>query len=306
MLLITATLALASCKNKSDESATFEEQTNQTESSTDKNQNEKRDSRQSNPQDVKITIDNINTRVSELENILGDINKTLDGKISNNSNDISDNSFKISIAMIIAMLGFLMAFIAMLRTLLKKKNTSGKNRLYEVEREVDYLKTELNNIKPSNSNLDILNLKRQVAELEGKLYKLSLSKKQSEQTVSTQLKMVSDPPRMKEPVKEQAVKGYFGIPSRGGEMGYFKSVSEQRDSDSRFEAEITGKVAQFKPIVNSEAAIKTLFSSDYAKGAYEIIGDPNSGKKNPVVTAGIAIEEGGMWKIKEKAKLDFK
>lgn len=306
MLLITATLALASCKDKSEQSVTIEEQTNPAESLTNKNQSENRDSIQSNPQDVKITIDYINTRVSELENKLGGINNTLDGKISNNSADISDNSFKISIAMIIAILGFLMAFIAILRTLLKKKNTSGRNRLYEVEREVEYLKNELRNIKPSNSNLDILSLKNQVAELEGRLYKLSLSKKQSEQAVSTQMKMVSDPPRMKEPVKEQAIKGYFGIPSRGGEMGYFKSVSEHRDSDSRFEAEITGKVAKFKPIVNSEAAIKTLFSSDYAKGAYEIIGDPNSGKKNPVVTAGIAVEEGGMWKIREKAKLDFK
>lgn len=265
--------------------------------------NESVDNRDSIQPDVMVQIDTINSKILNVSSEL----YTTKSTISSLESNATQHSWGIIIAGVLGIIGILCGTIAIFGC------TKLRDKLAGSEEKIRKLKFKIENFNPDNkseksnfSNRTVIELNQRILSLEQELERLkktySTTKNQNVRVTSPQ----SHTPRVKELVKEPAVKGYFGIPSRGGEMGYFKSVSEQKDSDSRFEAEITGNVAKFKPIVNSEAAIKTLFSSDYAKGAYEIIGDPNSGKKNPVVTPGIAIEEGGMWKIKEKAKLDFK
>ncbi|MBD5184942.1 MAG: hypothetical protein HDS97_08655 [Bacteroidales bacterium] len=109
------------------------------------------------------------------------------------------------------------------------------------------------------------------------------------------------------PKEEKVVKAYFGNPTMGDKDGYFKKVLDSRDSDARFVAEISGDKASFKPLTDSEAAKKTLLTSDQMKLAVEFSGCSLSEMKGMEITAGyVEKKENGRWVIKNKARVILK
>lgn len=161
--------------------------------------------------------------------------------------------------------------------------------------------------KPSTN--EYLELKSKIAKLEDKISGLNRIGIPTQSTQQPKSNPNTNPNNVGGPSskEEKVVKAYFGNPTMGDKDGYFKKVLDSKDSDARFVAEIRGDKATFKPLTDSDAAKKTLLTSDQMKLAVEFSGCSLSEMKGMEITAGyVEKKENGRWVIKNKARVILK
>lgn len=104
-------------------------------------------------------------------------------------------------------------------------------------------------------------------------------------------------------------RGYFALPSKGpDDSGYFKKVYDKWGSDVRFEAEINGDYAKFKPIDKIEKD-NIVFSSDSVDLAVDIDDSACARKEVKCVIVrswGRAELKNNRWYITKKAEIQLK
>lgn len=153
------------------------------------------------------------------------------------------------------------------------------------------------------STQEYLDLKDRITRVETAMRTMSANAQTP--TVPVEKRLSSPQPRQKE--EKKMVKAYFGNPSLGDLGGYFRKQFDYFDSDARFAAEISENKAIFTPIIDSEAAKKTLLTSDQMKLAVEFSGcTPSEMKAMKVQSAGVAEKkENDRWVIVKKVQIQL-
>ncbi|MDE6028043.1 MAG: hypothetical protein K2G23_08235 [Muribaculaceae bacterium] len=251
------------------------------------------------------TVKNLKDNVYSLSTQLKEANAAID-KLSEQLEKKETISGVEMLAIGLGFLGLLAALFSIFWCVkLKDKSIHQADDLKKFRFRLAEIKPEKPAIRPSGSasvtpdndlTVRVSKIETSIRDLYSRVGNTQRSEKQPQQVVK------------QSPVKTtETVTAYFGNPSRGDKEGYFKKDLEYRDSDARFVAKIQDGKASFSPLIDSEAAKKTLLSSDQMKLAVEFTGCAPSDMQTMSVTPGIAVRQpGGRWVITQKSKVELK
>lgn len=192
---------------------------------------------------------------------------------------------------------------------LKEQGISHRNQLQDIKKSMRNDKIEASSGVSQPSYLQYKKLEDRIQTVEnvvGALSRVPSTGSSKPATVKPTTAPRPIQPQPQEKIEKKVVKAYFGNPvALSDKEGYFRKVLESLDSDARFVAEISDENAMFTPILDSEAAKKTLLTSDQMKLAVEFSGcTPAEMKSMKVLTKGEAKKnENDRWVITRKARI---
>ncbi|MDE7414378.1 MAG: hypothetical protein K2N05_11425 [Muribaculaceae bacterium] len=259
-------------------------------------------------QQIKVmteSLDSIVKKISTMDDKLNQLEEK-SKELETLSTELNNLKDKLTIVQILGiglgLLGLLAALFAIVGCV------SQKAKIKQQADDIKELRFKLSNIKSGknytgnylDTTHDYSGLERRIAKIEGTL---KVMPKTNPSTSENKIdKPMPDRPTQSKPMNEE-IKAYFGNPIQGPNGSYFRKALEHRDSDARFFATIKGNTASFKPIMDNDAAKKTILSSDNMQHAIDISG---SGSDVISVVAGRARKEDNDWIIIEKAKVIVK
>lgn len=256
--------------------------------------------------DVKDSIDKCSARIDSISGIttkvVNDV-KSMNDKVNSTQADVSNlqgNELWMWIALGIAVLALLIAIYAVIL------NHDLQNRADRQRHEIDKLKsivqeqkrtsnTYLGTVSKTTVPSDYEELKKRVLDLEYQLKQLDTyvqsiksSARKTDNTVITG------------PVKT----GYFGTPINASEP-YFKKLLVSCDSEARFNVDIKGDRAAFKPLESAQY-LGTFVSNDAMRAAVDFTGcTPSQASSMYVRELGEAVQRDSKWIITKKATIQL-
>ena len=223
-------------------------------------------------------------------------------EIENLKDQESSNRLCLLISIILGIISLVIGIIALLQVskFSKRLNKLG-NDIYNLKQSLD------NRFSPSpmtrqNTSDDYYQLKSRLKILENEVKTL----KRSKNTVDAGCASLYTPKPASAPIPViETKKGYFGQPT-WAERGYFTNFFTTRDSEARFSAKEKDNIAEFEPLLTSQAELGTLLCTEASKLAVEFKGcSPQEANQARVTTPGIAKFEGNRWYIIQKAIVDL-
>lgn len=257
----------------------------------------------------KQVLDSINVLVSQIE--------TLSKGQETNSNSIKEVSKEVAdlkgTSHLFDLISWITAAIALLATVIsliklnsvQKRADRHRKDIGELERRISSLeqKTTVSPIRNRTVNAGMSSseytmLSSRLSKIERQLDTMnhvSISERKNIPSSNP----VSD---VRSLVNEQF--GYFGLPTQMSlTEAYFKRLSDNRESDSRFTVEVRNDKAEFRPLEGVQY-LNDLKSNDAIKMALDITGcAPSEANQMRVILPGEAKKDGDRWIITKKATI---
>ena len=241
---------------------------------------------------MKNNIENLKRQIGESSN-RADKNET---EIKNLKEQDSSNKLYLLISLILGIISLIIAVIALAKaSKFNKRLDKHGNDIYNLKQSSD---SRFATTTRQNDSEDYYQMKSRLKILEDEVKALKRTKNTLD---DSRVSLYTPKPAHTPAPVIETQKGYFGQPTQA-DRGYFKSFLTTRDSEARFSAEEKNNVANFEPLLNSRAELKTLLLTDAAKLAVDFTGcslqEANQAK---VIKPGVAKFESNRWYITQKA-----
>lgn len=260
-------------------------------------------------EDLSVVKDKLNKRVDSLNNRMSDLKSEFRGSVENIGGKINKANDKIRLFSWLAFFSLIVSIVVLILVFWlwrceEKRNESLRRDLKEIKKNVDWHLSFSQNTKSSVP-----------VRYDGRDdFEALCAKVRSLEVAVREAHNADDGPRVSptlKPVKSQDTsrKGYFVTPIKeSDDRGYFKKEYEQKTGEIRFEAEINGNYAKFRPIDKIEND-NIFFSSDSVDLAVDIDDSAcarNEVKHVDVISWGCAELRNNRWYITKKAELKLK
>lgn len=257
----------------------------------------------------KQVLDSINVLVSQIE-ALSKSQVTNTNKLDEVTKEMSDlkgpSPLYDLISWVIAAIALLVALISLTKlNSVQRRATRHRKDIGELEHRINTLEKKTNTVPVRNKTANSGLSNSEYTSLSSRIYKIErqLERMNQSHIQEPQHEVPSNPVSYEQHLVNVQY-GYFGLPTQMSlTEAYFKRLSDNRESDSRFTVEVRNDKAEFRPLEGTQY-LNDLKSNDSIKMALDIQGcAPSEATQMKVILPGEAKKDGDRWIITKKTTI---